>query len=143
MSARPGSVSGRDVEAREKARRYRPTMISGFHWSANTKQAQQHPRAVSTAATGLMLGRMPGSTRSVPDAWTIDAGWNRATLSAELGELAVLLPECNLNIDITGFEAPEFDALMGDLVDPEQDPADELSEIAKINRPRYLERLRG
>ena len=62
----------------------------------------------------------------------LDAGWDRATLSAELGELAVLLPECNLNIDITGFEAPELDALMGDLVDPEQDPADELSEIAKM-----------
>jgi ParB-like chromosome segregation protein Spo0J len=61
----------------------------------------------------------------------LDAGWDRATLSAELGELAVLLPECNLNIGITGFEAPELDALMGDLVDPEQDPADELPEIAK------------
>jgi DNA modification methylase len=62
----------------------------------------------------------------------LDAGWDRATLSAELGELAVLLPECNLNIGITGFEAPELDALMGDLVDPEQDPADELVEIAKM-----------
>jgi DNA modification methylase len=62
----------------------------------------------------------------------LDAGWDRAALAAELGELAVLLPECNLNIDITGFEAPELDALMGDLVDPEQDPADELSEIAKM-----------
>jgi DNA modification methylase len=62
----------------------------------------------------------------------LDAGWDRAALAAELGELAVLLPECNLNIDITGFEPFEFDALMGDLVDLERDPADELSEIAKV-----------
>jgi hypothetical protein len=61
----------------------------------------------------------------------LDAGWDCAALAAEFGELAVLLPECNLKIDITGFEPPEVDALMGDLVDPDQDPADELPEIAK------------
>jgi len=61
----------------------------------------------------------------------LDAGWDRVVLAAELGELAVLLPECNLNIDITGFEPAEIDAVMGDLVDPEQDPMDELPEIAK------------
>ena len=32
-------------QALRLARRYRPTMISSFHSSANTKQAQQHPRA--------------------------------------------------------------------------------------------------
>jgi DNA modification methylase len=60
-----------------------------------------------------------------------NAGWDRKLLAAELGELAALLPECNLNIDITGFEASEVDALMGDLVDPEQDPADELPALAE------------
>jgi DNA modification methylase len=60
-----------------------------------------------------------------------NADWDRAVLAAELGELAVLLPECDLNIDITGFEPAEIDALMGDLVDPEQDPLDELPAIAQ------------
>jgi DNA modification methylase len=60
-----------------------------------------------------------------------NAGWDRAVLAAELGELAVLLPKCDLNIEITGFEATEIDTLMGDLVDREQDPADELPALAK------------
>jgi ParB-like nuclease domain len=55
-----------------------------------------------------------------------NAGWDRAVLAAELNELADLLPECDLNISITGFEPAEIDTLMGDLVDGEQDPADEL-----------------
>lgn len=59
-----------------------------------------------------------------------NAGWDRALLAAELGELAQLLPECKLDIEITGFEPAEIDALMGDLVDPEQDPADEVPELA-------------
>jgi DNA modification methylase len=62
----------------------------------------------------------------------LNAGWDRKLLAAELGELAALLPECSLSIDITGFEASEVDALMGDLVDPEQDPADELPPSAEI-----------
>ena len=56
-----------------------------------------------------------------------NAGWDRAVLAAELGELAVLLPECNLNIEITGFEPAEIDSLVGDLVDREDDPADEIA----------------
>lgn len=55
-----------------------------------------------------------------------NAGWDRAALAAELGDLAHLLPKCDLNIEITGFEAAEIDALMGDLADPEIDPADEV-----------------
>jgi len=60
-----------------------------------------------------------------------NSGWDRAVLAAELGELADLLPVCNLDLEITGFEPAEVDALFGDLVDPEQDPADKLPEIAK------------
>jgi DNA modification methylase len=66
-----------------------------------------------------------------------NAGWDRKLLAAELGDLAALLPECNLSIDITGFGAPEVDALMGDLVDPEQDPADEIPAIAKTPVSRH------
>jgi ParB-like chromosome segregation protein Spo0J len=58
-----------------------------------------------------------------------NAGYDRAILAAELGELAALLPECDLST--TGFDATEIDALLGDFADPEQDPADELPEIGK------------
>jgi DNA modification methylase len=61
-----------------------------------------------------------------------NADWDRKILAAELGELAVLLPEISLNLEITGFEAAEIDSLMGDLVDPELDPADTLPEIAQV-----------
>jgi ParB-like chromosome segregation protein Spo0J len=54
------------------------------------------------------------------------AGWDRELLAAELGELAELLPECDLDLEITGFETAEIDSLLDDLVDPELDPADEL-----------------
>jgi len=62
-----------------------------------------------------------------------NAGWDRAVLAAELGELAAMLPEFKLNLDITGFEAAEIDSLMGDLVDREEDPADEIPALA--NKP--------
>jgi hypothetical protein len=61
-----------------------------------------------------------------------NAGWDRAVLAAELGELADLLPECDLDIEIAGFEPAEIDSLMGDLVDPEQDPADEFPPSTEI-----------
>lgn len=72
-----------------------------------------------------------------------NAGWDRAVLAAELGELAALLPECNLGITITGFEPAEIDTLMGDLVDPEQDPLDNLPEVAQnpVSRPGDLWQL--
>jgi DNA modification methylase len=58
-----------------------------------------------------------------------NAGWDRKALAAEITELAALLPEIDLDISITGFEAAEIDALMGDLVDPENDPADAVPEV--------------
>jgi ParB-like chromosome segregation protein Spo0J len=59
------------------------------------------------------------------------AGYDRPALAIELYELTPLLAEAGLDIALTGFEPAEIDALMGDLVDPEQDPADELPEIAQ------------
>ena len=53
------------------------------------------------------------------------AGWNRELLAEELGDLATLLPECDLSLEITGFATAEIDSLLGDLVDPELDPADD------------------
>jgi DNA modification methylase len=62
-----------------------------------------------------------------------NADWDRTILAAELGELAILLPEINLDLEITGFHAGEIDCLMGELVDPEQDPIDELPQ--PTNKP--------
>jgi DNA modification methylase len=53
-------------------------------------------------------------------------GWLRADLATELFEIAPLLEQAGLSIELTGFEPAEFDALMGDLVDPEQEPVEAL-----------------
>jgi ParB-like chromosome segregation protein Spo0J len=58
-----------------------------------------------------------------------NAGWDRSVLAAELGELAVLLPEIDLDISITGFDPAEVDALAVDFSDTEREPADELPEL--------------
>ena len=69
-----------------------------------------------------------------------NAGYDLPHLAAELGELANLLPECNLDIAITGFAPAEIDALIGDHVDPEQDPADDIPFIQQqpVSRPGDL-----
>jgi ParB-like nuclease domain/DNA methylase len=58
------------------------------------------------------------------------AGWDRAHLARELSELGPLLLEASLDIELTGFEPAHVDALLGDHVDPERDPIDDLPEIA-------------
>lgn len=74
-----------------------------------------------------------------------NAGWDRKLLAAELGELAVLLPECNLNLDldITGFEPAEIDILLGDRIDPEAEVPEESvkTENTAVARPGDLWRL--
>ena len=60
-----------------------------------------------------------------------NSGWDRKLLAEELGELATLLPEFDLDLEITGFEPAEVDSLLGDLADPEQDPADEVPALEK------------
>jgi DNA modification methylase len=67
---------------------------------------------------------------------TENAGWDRNILAAELGELAVLLPECNLSLDITGFEAAEIDSILGDLVDPEVEASDIPPALEKVSLTR-------
>jgi hypothetical protein len=54
-----------------------------------------------------------------------NAGWDRSALAHQLSDLTSLLAEEGLDIGLTGFEAPEIDRLLGDLVDPEHDPADD------------------
>jgi ParB-like chromosome segregation protein Spo0J len=60
-----------------------------------------------------------------------NAGYDRAMLAAELGDLAILRPECDLNLDITGFETAEIDALLGDFSDPDSDPADAVPSLGQ------------
>jgi hypothetical protein len=55
-----------------------------------------------------------------------NSGWDRAALATELRELATLLPECSLDLEITGFEPAEFDALVAGFDNSEQDPTDEI-----------------
>ena len=61
----------------------------------------------------------------------LNAGWNLELLASELRDLGALLPEINLDLSITGFDSAEIDSLMGDLVDPEREPADEVPDIAE------------
>ncbi|RAI43794.1 site-specific DNA-methyltransferase [Rhodoplanes roseus] len=42
------------------------------------------------------------------------AGWDRDMLAVELGELSVLLPNLDLSLDLTGFEAGEIDVILSD-----------------------------
>jgi DNA modification methylase len=68
-------------------------------------------------------------------------GWMRSDLALELSELAPLLEGAGLDLELTGFEASEVDALMGDFVDAEQDPTDDVSGVAEgdpISRPGDL-----
>jgi DNA modification methylase len=60
-----------------------------------------------------------------------NAGWDREILARELGELSSLLPEIDLEIEITGFAPAEIDTLLDDLVDVETDPTDTPPEPAK------------
>jgi DNA modification methylase len=59
-----------------------------------------------------------------------NAGWDRSVLAAELGELASLLPEYNLDIDITGFEPAEIDGLVADFGESDES-ADAPCELAE------------
>jgi DNA modification methylase len=42
------------------------------------------------------------------------AGWDRATLALELGELSLLLPDLGMSVDLTGFEVGEIDTILAD-----------------------------
>jgi DNA modification methylase len=46
------------------------------------------------------------------------AGWDREILALELGELIDLLPTEGFDVCLTGFEAPEIDALLKDMASP-------------------------
>jgi hypothetical protein len=61
--------------------------------------------------------------------------WDRAGLAHELHQLSSLLAAEGLDISLTGFEAPEIDQLMGDLIDPEDDPVDDFRQPPAEDAP--------
>jgi hypothetical protein len=60
------------------------------------------------------------------------AGCDRAAVALELEELAPLLANAGLDIHLTG--PAGIDVPMGNLIDPEEDPADELPDIRNSDR---------
>lgn len=59
-----------------------------------------------------------------------NSGWDHRILAKEVGELSRLLPEIDLNIEITGFSTAEIEPLLVDLGDGENDPADDPLPVA-------------
>lgn len=55
----------------------------------------------------------------------LNAGWDSELLAIELGELTDLLPEFDLDIEVTGFEMGEIDLLLGDFEGPSASNAKE------------------
>jgi DNA modification methylase len=68
------------------------------------------------------------------------SGWHDATLAVELRELAPLLADAGFNLEITGFEGAEIDSLLGNFVDAEANPHEELPPLCKeaVSRRRDL-----
>jgi len=59
-----------------------------------------------------------------------NGSWDRRVLAVELKELAALLPEVQLDLQITGFEPTEVDRLNIDFCDPDRESADQSCDLA-------------
>ena len=57
------------------------------------------------------------------------AGWDRELLAIEFEELQMALPEFGLDLDSTGFEPGEIDAIVHDFTDGRVNPADVVPEL--------------
>lgn len=55
----------------------------------------------------------------------LNAGWDSELLALELGALADLLPDVDLDLEVTGFEMGEIDILLADHEAPAPTPSDE------------------
>jgi DNA modification methylase len=62
----------------------------------------------------------------------LNAGWDRALLSIELAALQLELPTMGLELEITGFDPGEVDAILSDLGENPVDPSDEIPAIEPI-----------
>src|SRR4051812_41558558 len=45
---------------------------------------------------------------------SLDSGWDREILAADLGELAILLPEADIELAVTAFDIAEMDLIIAD-----------------------------
>jgi len=70
-----------------------------------------------------------------------NAGWDRKLLAEDLGELLTQLPECKLDIEITGFEVSEISSLLGDIARSESNPVDRVppSKTKRVVSPKTKE----
>lgn len=99
-----------------------------------------HARLQAASSAGLQTVptvRASGLTEAEKRAYVLadnklaeKAGWDRELLVAELGDLAVLLPQIDLDLTLTGFEPPEIDALFTDRGPAKADPADDLPVVS-------------
>lgn len=60
----------------------------------------------------------------------LNAGWDSELLALELGELADLLPEVDLDLEITGFDTGEIDLVLSDHEDPRASQCEEDEVVA-------------
>jgi len=81
---------------------------------------------VLSGLSGRRRAHLPADHKLVEN-----AGWDRAALTLELKELAPLFADAGADIHLAGLDPAEIDALMGGLIDPEGDPADDLPDICK------------
>lgn len=98
-----------------------------------------HGRAEAAKLLGLKTVpaiRVPHLTEAEVRAYALadnkladNAGWDRALLAVELGELHLELPNIGLDLGITGFDPGEVDAILGDFQEG-KDPADEVPQIS-------------
>lgn len=54
---------------------------------------------------------------------SLDSGWDREILAADLGELAVLLPEAEIELAVTAFDIAEIDLIIADHAETAQESA--------------------
>jgi len=100
-----------------------------------------HARLAAASSAGLQAVptvRASGLTDAEKRAYVLadnklaeKAGWDRELLLAELGELAVLLPQIDLTL--TGFEPPEIDALFTDCGPAKADPVEDLPIVPRLS----------
>jgi hypothetical protein len=57
------------------------------------------------------------------------AGWDRALLAVELGELSIMLPDLGLSVDLTGFEVGEIDEVSPKISATPDDEIEPLPEV--------------
>jgi len=55
-----------------------------------------------------------------------DAGWDRSLLAVELGELALMLPEADIELEATGFSINDFDQIVADFGEHSPEAAEAL-----------------